>query len=71
MRVTSDKECYCHTCARRFHYLGIARHRAMHRDRGEACTIRFSDGNVRTWRYDLSREERETLALARAKQDAE
>lgn len=37
-------DCYCHTCDREFHSLGIARHRAMHRDRSEDCEIQYSDG---------------------------
>lgn len=49
--VTNDKDCYCHTCGRDFHYLGIARHRAMHRDRKENCEITFTDGNTIKWNY--------------------
>lgn len=41
-----EKTCYCHTCKKEFHYLGIARHRAMHRDRMEDCEITYSDGNT-------------------------
>jgi hypothetical protein len=37
-------DCYCHTCDREFHSLGIARHRAMHRERREDCKIQYSDG---------------------------
>ena len=37
-------DCYCHTCDREFHSLGIARHRAMHRDRSENCKILYSGG---------------------------
>lgn len=43
--------CYCHTCNRHYHPLGIARHRAMHRDNKEDCTITFSGGNTSTWHY--------------------
>ena len=39
-------DCYCHTCHRTFHSLGIARHRAMHRDRREDCEIEYSDGTT-------------------------
>ena len=28
MNVTSAKNCFCHTCSKDFHYLGINRHRA-------------------------------------------
>lgn len=45
--------CYCQTCGRSFHYLGIARHRAMHRDRRERCVIEYSDGSVYEYEYDL------------------
>lgn len=38
------KECYCHTCEKAFHSLGIARHRAMHRDDAERCEITYADG---------------------------
>ena len=51
MKVTRDKKCYCHTCGKAFHYLGITRHRAMHRDRKEDCTITFTYGDTYTWKY--------------------
>jgi hypothetical protein len=38
--------CYCHNCKKWFHYLGIARHRAMHRDKGEDCTITYTNGDI-------------------------
>jgi len=38
------KNCYCITCKKKFHWLGITRHRAMHRDRREDCRITYSDG---------------------------
>lgn len=37
---------YCHTCKKTFHYLGISRHRAAHRERGEDCTITYSGGDT-------------------------
>lgn len=37
---------YCYTCGCGFHPLGIARHRAMHRDRKENCVIRFDTYGV-------------------------
>jgi hypothetical protein len=46
-----DKDCYCHTCKKEYHHLGIARHRAMHRDRNENCKITFSDGRTFSWAY--------------------
>lgn len=52
MKATDRKDCYCHTCNKWFHYLGIARHRAMHRDKKEACEIAFSKGDTYRWNYD-------------------
>lgn len=54
MRVTSDKNCYCHTCQKAFHYMGIARHRSWHRDEKEECTIEYTSG--KTWVYRYSSE---------------
>jgi hypothetical protein len=51
MRVTSSKNCYCHTCGKWFHYLGISRHRASHRDKKEDCKITFTYGDTHIWRY--------------------
>lgn len=51
MKVTSKKNCFCFTCSKAYHYLGIARHRALHRDRGEDCKISFTDGRVETYLY--------------------
>lgn len=38
--------CYCYTCKREFHSLGIMRHRAMHRDKKEDCKIAYSNGDI-------------------------
>ena len=46
MRVTREKNCYCYTCEKSFHYLGITRHRKMHKDRKEDCTIRYTHGDT-------------------------
>ena len=51
MRVTRDKNCYCHNCERSFHYLGIASHRSQHRRRHEVCVITFTDGTTKMWKY--------------------
>jgi len=56
MRATSRKNCYCHTCEKRFHYLGIARHRAMHRDRKEDCKITYSNGYTYIYRFSVERD---------------
>lgn len=49
------KTCRCHTCGRSFHPLGIARHRAMHRDKYEDCTITFKYGRTVTWKFSRNR----------------
>jgi hypothetical protein len=51
-----QKLCKCLTCNRIIQSGGIARHRAMHRDRKEDCRIRFSDG--KTVSYKFSDQER-------------
>jgi len=45
------KTCYCRTCGQAYHYLGITRHRAMHRDKKETCEIRYTHGNVEVHPY--------------------
>lgn len=40
--------CYCLTGRKRFYSGGIARHRRGHIERGEACEIRYSSGQIRT-----------------------
>jgi hypothetical protein len=52
MKVTRDKNCYCYSCRKYFHYLGIATHRAGHRNRKERCKIMFTDGTIKEWRYE-------------------
>jgi len=51
MKVTTFKECYCYTCHRRYHYLGINSHRAAHRRRAEDCTIAYTNGNVMAYKF--------------------
>lgn len=46
MQVTTEKETYCHTCSRWFHYLGIANHRKAHLVRGEQCRITYTNGDT-------------------------
>jgi len=48
----TSKNCYCYTCKKEMNSLGVARHRAMHRDKKEKCRIQMSDGNTYTWNYD-------------------
>ena len=45
------KTCYCHTCGRFFHYLGVNRHRAMHRDRMQDCVITYTYGDTHTFYF--------------------
>lgn len=48
MKWTEEKDCYCHTCEREFHYLGIAAHRKAHLRRGEQCKITYTNGDTYT-----------------------
>lgn len=50
-RSGDPKGCYCRTCERAFHALGINRHRAMHRDRREDCVIEYTHGDVYAHRF--------------------
>jgi hypothetical protein len=45
------KTCYCHTCQKAFHYLGISRHTAMHRDKHEDCRVTYSKGDTYWFRF--------------------
>lgn len=49
--ITQDKNCFCHTCNKEFHYLGINRHRAWHRDNRTNCKITYTYGNTETFNY--------------------
>ena len=42
---------YCITCKKTMSSFGIARHRAMHKDRKEDCEIVFSDSTVKKYNY--------------------
>jgi len=44
MPIKNKKRCWCYTCAKSFHYLGIAKHRAKHRDNRERCEIWYTSG---------------------------
>lgn len=52
MKVTRAKNCYCHTCKKDYHYLGIARHRAMHRKKKENCEITYTNGDTYGHKYE-------------------
>ena len=43
--------CYCHTCKKHYHYLGINSHRAAHRRRRETCTITYTTGKTLTFNF--------------------
>jgi len=45
------KYCYCYNCNKWIHPLGIARHRAMHRDKKENCRITYSNNKTYIHRY--------------------
>lgn len=49
-KSTSYKACWCVTCGKAFHSLGIARHRAMHRDKKQNCTI-IMENQFKTYKY--------------------
>lgn len=51
MKVTNAKNCYCHLCEKAFHYLGITRHRAVHKERKENCKITYTNGDTYIHRY--------------------
>ena len=48
---SDDRTCYCLTCSKDLHYLGVARHRAMHRDKREDCLIQMTDGRILKWEF--------------------
>jgi len=41
-----EPDCYCITCGKAIHHLGIMSHRAAHRRRKEKCVIEYSDGRM-------------------------
>ena len=51
MKVTKDKNCYCFTCKKLFHYLGIAGHRMAHKRRKENCEISFTNDDTYFYNY--------------------
>lgn len=56
MKTPKTKTCCCETCGKYFHYLGIARHRAMHRDRREDCVIEYTHGERFLYKYSEIKE---------------
>ena len=61
MSVTNFKNCYCHTCKKAFHYLGISKHRSAHRDRREDCEITYTHGD--TYIHDFSKRVKRRINL--------
>lgn len=53
-----DKDCYCHTCDKEFNSFGIARHRAMHRDKKEDCKITYKNGETINHRFNKKTKEK-------------
>lgn len=53
--ITNAKTCYCHTCQKKYHWLGINRHRAMHRDKCEDCKITYTYGDTYTFHFSTSK----------------
>ena len=53
-----EKTTYCITCKRWFHHMGIARHRAMHRDRREDCRVMYTNGDTYSFNYSEMSNER-------------
>jgi len=51
MQVTREKNCYCHTCEKAFHYLGITAHKAAHSRKYEECEITYTNGDTYTSRF--------------------
>lgn len=60
MFVTREKNCYCHTCKKDFHYLAITKHRQGHRNRKEKCTITFTHGDTYSWDYRDEKDKKES-----------
>lgn len=56
---------YCQTCDRWFKPLGIMRHRAMHREREEDCTIQYVDGRTHTHLFSIPAKHRREAEIAR------
>jgi hypothetical protein len=54
-RVKYFKTCYCYTCDKEFHCLGIMRHRAMHRDKKEDCKIEYTHRDTYIHKYSKNK----------------
>lgn len=54
--------CYCYTCKRNFKLLGVMRHRAMHRDKEQDCTIRYPTGLIVAYAFNKAEDNNRKLA---------
>jgi hypothetical protein len=45
-KVGREPDCFCKTCNKDIHHLGIASHRSMHRRKKEKCLIIYSTGRM-------------------------
>lgn len=45
------KSTKCHTCDKRFNFMGISKHRSMHRSKMEDCVITFTNGETFKYSY--------------------
>lgn len=52
MKHTADKNCYCLTCKKELHHMGVAMHKTMHRRKKENCKIRYTSGDVCLFEYE-------------------
>lgn len=57
-KSTNEKGCFCWTCGKDFHAMGIARHRKAHRERFEDCKITYTGGETWTYKYSDLREQK-------------
>lgn len=56
-KYITEKTCYCHTCQKRYHWLGISRHRAMHKDKHEDCEITYTYDDTYTYHYSIDKKD--------------
>ena len=64
------KTCFCHTCGKPFHCLGIARHVVGHHERGEDCDVTYTHGDRYTipapeWRKEIGRKRKQECQRVR------
>lgn len=58
-RFKMAKMHYCYRCQRTIHSLGLPRHRAMHRDKKENCSICTPDGRIIDYHFSKINEGKE------------